>query len=205
MDKMENTIIFASNNQGKILEMQEKLKKYGFQVVSQKDSGINIEVEETGTTFTENAILKAEKIHQLTGMPVIADDSGLKVDALNGEPGVYSHRFAGPEATDEDRSNKILELLKEVPEEKRTARFQCSICYIEENGEKHVFDGVVEGKIGQEPKGKNGFGFDPIFVYHNKTFEKMTREEKTKISHRGNAIHKFLEFLEEQNANRKNA
>jgi len=189
-------IIIASNNAGKIAEMKEKLKAYNINVISQKEANINIEVEETGTTFEENAILKAETIYKLSGKPVIADDSGLEIDALDGMPGVYSHRFAGPNATDEDRINKVLELMKDVPIEKRTARFKCVICYIDENGKKHLFEGIAEGKIGFAPKGKNGFGFDPIFVWNNdKTFAELSPKYKNQISHRGNAISKFLEFL----------
>ena len=190
-------LILASNNANKLSEMKEKLKKYGINVVSQKEAGFDIEVDETGTTFTENAVLKAEKIHELSGRPVIADDSGLEIDALGGEPGVYSHRWAGPDATDEDRINKALSLMKNVEEGKRTARFRCAMCYIDEKGEKHIFEGVAEGKIGYEPIGRNGFGFDPIFIWNNnKTFAELSREEKNQVSHRGRAITKFLEFLD---------
>lgn len=190
-------IILASNNANKLKEMKEKLSKYNMNVVSQKEAGFEIEVEETGTTFEENAVLKATEIYKLTKMPVIADDSGLEIDALDGAPGVYSHRFAGPNATDEDRINKALTLLKDVPEEKRTARFKCVICYIDQNGEKHIFQGTAEGKIGYEPKGNNGFGYDPIFICEkSKTFAELTREEKNEISHRGRAIQKFIKFIE---------
>ena len=196
---MEKKYILASNNKGKIVEMKEKLKSFGIDVISQKEAGVNIEVEETGTTFEENATLKAEEIYRITKTPVISDDSGLEVDALDGKPGVYSHRFAGENATDEDRVNKILDLLKDVPEEKRTARFRCALCFIDKDGEKHIFDGRVEGKIGLEPKGKNGFGYDPIFIYKDKTFAEMTSEEKSKVSHRGRAVNKFLEYLKTEN------
>lgn len=192
-------IILASNNANKLREMKEKLSKYGMQVISQKEAGYDIEVEETGTTFAENAILKATEINKISGKPVIADDSGLEIDYLDGAPGVYSHRFAGENATDEDRINKVLNLMKDVPEEKRTARFKCAICYIDETGEKYIFEGVSEGKIGFEPKGNNGFGYDPIFISEkNKTFAELTGEEKNSISHRGRAIEKFVKFLEEK-------
>ena len=191
-------IILASNNINKLKEMQNKLNKYEMNVISQKEAGFDIEIEETGTTFIENATLKATKIYELSNMPVIADDSGLEIDFLDGAPGVYSHRFAGPNATDEDRINKVLELLKNVPEANRTARFKCAICYINKDGEKHLFEGVAEGKIGFEPKGSNGFGYDPIFICEeDKTFAELTGEEKNKISHRGRAIEKFINFLEE--------
>ena len=190
-------IILASNNENKLKEIREKLKKYDMNVLSQKEYGLDIEIEETGTTFEENAILKAETINKLSGKPVIADDSGLEIDYLNGEPGVYSHRYAGENATDEDRINKVLSLLKDVEEEKRTARFRTVLCYIDENGKRHIFEGIAEGKIGFKPQGNNGFGYDPIFISETgKTFAEFTREEKNKISHRGRAIAKFIEFLE---------
>lgn len=193
MDK----IILASNNKNKLVELKEKLKKYGIEVVSQKEAGYDIEVEETGTTFEENATLKAEAIYEKSKMPVIADDSGLEIDALNGAPGIYSHRFAGENATDEDRINKVLGLMKDVPEKERTARFKTDICFIDEKGEKHIFEGVSEGKIGFEKKGTNGFGYDPIFISENgKTFAELTREQKNEISHRGRATAKFVEYLE---------
>lgn len=188
-------IVFASNNKNKIREFAEKLNEFGIHVISQSEAGCHIEVEETGTTFLENAALKASKIHEMTGKAVVADDSGLEVDYLDGDPGVYSHRFAGENASDEDRIQAILLALKDVPEEKRTARFQCCICFINENGEKTFFTGIAEGHIGFEPVGNNGFGFDPIFVYEGKTFAELSGEEKNQISHRGKAIKKFVEYM----------
>ncbi len=194
---MKKTIILASNNAHKVVELKEKLEPYGIDVLSQKEAGFNIEVDETGTTFEENAMLKAETIYNISKMPTIADDSGLMVDAIGGQPGVHSHRFAGPNATDDDRINKLLELLKNVPDEKRTARFKTSICYIDENGKKHIFEGTCEGTIGKEKVGENGFGFDPIFICEGRTFAQRSREEKNKISHRGRAIEKFIKYIEE--------
>ncbi len=192
-------IILASNNSNKLKEMKTKLSKYDMNVISQKEAGYDIEVEETGTTFEENAILKATAIYNLSKMPVIADDSGLEIDYLDGAPGIYSHRFAGPNATDNDRINKALKLLDGIADEKRTARFKCVICYIDIEGQKHIFEGRAEGKIAFEPKGTNGFGFDPIFICEqNKTFAELTGEEKNKISHRGRAIEKLIKFLEEK-------
>ena len=189
-------IILASNNENKVKEMKEKLHKFNMNVISQKEAGFDIEVEETGKTFKENANIKAEAIYKLSKKPVIADDSGLEIDALDGAPGVYSHRFAGDNATDEDRINKVLKLMKDVPEQKRTARFKTAVCYIDDNGEKHIFEGVAEGIIGTEPKGFNGFGYDPIFISETgKTFAELTREQKNEISHRGRAIKKFIEYL----------
>ena len=192
-------IILASNNKNKLREMRDILKDFGINVISQKEANINIEIEETGTTFEENAILKAKAIYELTKMPVISDDSGLEIDALDGAPGVYSNRFAGENATDEDKMNKVLSLMKDVPEEKRTARFKCTICYIDKNGNINTFTGVAEGKIGYKQIGENGFGYDPIFICEkNKTFAEIPGEEKNKISHRGRAIERFIEFLKER-------
>lgn len=192
-------IIFASNNENKLREIRAKLKNGDVKIISQKEAGFNLEVDETGTTFEENAILKAEAIYNLTKKPVLAEDGGLEVDALDGAPGVYSHRFAGENATDEDRRNKILTLLKDIPDEKRTARFKCVGCYIDENGEKHIFEGITEGRIAYEAKGNNGFGYDPIFVCeYGKTFAEIPAEEKNKISHRGRLIEKFVKYLEEK-------
>lgn len=190
-------IILASNNQNKLKEIREKVKKLNIEIISQKEAGFNIEVEETGKTFEENAVLKAEAIYKLIKKPVFAEDSGLEIDALDGMPGIYSHRFAGENATDIDRINKVLDLLKCVPEEKRTARFKCVGCYIDKEGKKHIFEGNAEGKIGYEPKGNNGFGYDPIFICElEKTFAQISSEEKNSISHRGKVINKFVNYLE---------
>ena len=170
------TIILASNNQNKVKEISEKVKQFNIKVISQKEAGCNIEVEETGKTFEENAILKAEAIYKILGIPVIADDSGLEIDALNGEPGVYSGRYGGPNATIKDKIDKILNLLKDIEQDKRTARFKCDICYIDTKGEKHIFEGICEGKITKEPCGESGFAYDPIFLYDTRTFAQMTME-----------------------------
>lgn len=128
-------------------------------------------------------------------MPVIAEDSGLEIDALGGKPGVYSKRFAGENATDMERIEKVLDLMKDIEDSKRTARFKCAICYIDKFGEKHIFEEACEGKITTKTYGEDKFGYDPIFLYDTKTFAQMTTEEKNKISHRGKAINKFVEFL----------
>ncbi len=199
---MKKTIILASNNEHKLTELKAKLKPFGIDVLSQKEAGYDIEVDETGTTFAENAELKADAIYSLSKMPTIADDSGLMVDAINGEPGVYSHRFAGPNATDDDRINKLLRMLESVPDKDRTAKFKTAICYIDENGQKHFFEGVCEGTIGYEKKGENGFGFDPVFIYEGRTFAQRSREEKNEVSHRGRAIAKFVKYIEDINKER---
>lgn len=193
-------IILASNNKNKLSEYKEKLERFNINVISQKEAGFDIEVEEMGTTFTENAKIKAEAIYKLSKKPVISDDSGLEIDFLNGEPGVYSHRFAGPDATDKDRNNKVLKLMEKVQDDNnRIARFKCSICYIDNKGMEHIFEGCCEGKIAREELGNNNFGYDPIFLYGDKTFAQMTREEKSEVSHRGLAMKKFMEFINSEN------
>ncbi len=188
-------VILASNNQHKLAEIKKILEPLGYELVSQSEAGINIEVEETGTTFEENASLKAEAIYKEAKLPVISDDSGLEVDHLNGAPGVYSHRFAGPDATDEDRCIKLLSELDGVPDEKRTARFVCVICYIDKDGRKSLVRGTCEGKIGTEARGSNGFGYDPVFMYNGTSFAEIPSEEKNKVSHRADALRKFSELL----------
>lgn len=187
-------IVIASNNAGKLREFHEILQ-FGFQTVSQRDAGFTMEVEENGTTFQENARCKARAVYTALGCPVIADDSGLVVNALGGAPGVYSHRFAGENATDADRCEKILTELAGKPPEERTARFVCVLCYIDADGAEHFFEGTCEGWIGTEPKGENGFGYDPIFCCGDKTMAQMTEEEKNQISHRGNALAKLAQYL----------
>jgi len=193
---MIKNIIIASNNKNKIREMKSKLNPFGFDIVSQREAGYDIDVEENGTTFRENGLLKARALYQLANKPVMSDDAGLEVDFLDGAPGVYSARFCGPDATDKDKYNKILELMKDVKDEsKRTARFVCTICYIDENGTEHFFEGKCEGKIAFAPQGDNGFGYDPIFLVGEESFAEISEEEKNKISHRGLAINKLLEYL----------
>ncbi|MBQ8687488.1 MAG: XTP/dITP diphosphatase [Ruminococcus sp.] len=191
-------VILASNNKNKIREMQQILAPFGMEVVSQREAGADFEVEENGATFAENAELKAKAVYERLHCAVIADDSGLAVDALGGAPGVYSHRYAGEHATDEERCRKLLHELEGVPAEQRTARFLCAICYFEENGEKHFFTGSCEGVIGTEASGENGFGYDPVFYSGDKSLAEMTDDEKNQISHRGNALRLFQEYLKER-------
>ena len=171
------------------------LEPFGYEVISQSEAGINIEVEETGTTFAENSALKARAIRKIADVcAVLADDSGLEIDALNGEPGVYSARYGGLK-TDEDRNSLVLEKMKDVPDEKRTARFVCTIHFIKENGEEIAVSGKVEGKIGYEPLGENGFGYDPIFMYGDKSFAQVPADIKNSVSHRANALKMLIERL----------
>lgn len=192
---MISKIIVASNNKNKIREIKAKLADLNIEVLSQREAGFDIEVDETGTTFEENSMLKARAIYNLANAPVIADDGGLEVDCLDGKPGVYSARFCGPDATDRDKYMKILDMMKDVEEEKRTAQFRCVISYIDEKGQEHAFEGICRGKIAQEPMGENDFGYDPIFLVGDKSFAQITQEEKNKISHRGRAIDKWVEYL----------
>ena len=193
-----NRIVIASNNAGKLREIRDILQPLGFTVVSQREAGISIEVEENGETFAENAALKARAVYEALHCPVIADDRGLLVDALDGAPGVHSHRFAGEGATDADRNAKLLELLDGVPAEKRTARFECVLCYVDAAGETHFFSGTCEGRIGTAPAGENGFGYDPLFCVGDRTMAQMTEEEKNQVSHRANALAELARYFQEK-------
>ena len=192
---MNKKIILASNNKCKICEIQEILSPLGFELISLKEAGIDIDIEETGSTFQENARIKARAIYDITKIPVIADDSGLEVEFLGGAPGVYSHRYAGENATDYDRNMKLLSELSEAEDDKRNAAFVCVICYIDQNGNVQFVRGECRGKIGYELKGENGFGYDPLFMYGDKSFAEISTDEKNKISHRANALKQLCELL----------
>ena len=190
--------IIATGNAHKLLELERILAPLGIDAVSTKAKGISLDdVEETGTTFEENAYLKAKAACDKTGLPAVADDSGLCVDALNGEPGVYSARYAGEDATDEQRYQKLLENLKDVPAEKRTARFVSAVCCGWPGGETLTVRGECEGAIGFCPLGENGFGYDPVFMVGEKSFAQLSAEEKDAISHRGRALVKLQQALKE--------
>lgn len=189
--------IIATNNQKKLKELERILNPLGINAVSAKDEGISLgDVEETGTTFAENAFIKAEAAFKKTGLPSVADDSGLCVDALDGRPGIYSARYAGENATDSDKNNKILSELKDVSEKDRTAHFTCAICCVLPNGEKIEVEGVCEGSIAFEPHGNGGFGYDPIFKYGDKSYAELSSAEKDAVSHRGQALRKLKAELE---------
>ena len=188
-------VILASNNKNKILEFKQILSPLGYDVVSQSEAGVNIEVEENGTTFEENSMIKAKAVYDVAKMAVIADDSGLEVDYLDKAPGVYSHRYAGENATDKDRCRKILSELEGVSDDKRTARFVCVISYFDNDGNVSVLRGECEGIIGREMKGDNGFGYDPIFMIGDRSFAEISADEKNSISHRANALKKLTEKL----------
>jgi XTP/dITP diphosphohydrolase len=184
-------LIIATHNKNKVCEFQRILAPLDVKVSAAKLP----EVDETGKTFAENAYIKAASACRATGMAAVADDSGLSVDALGGAPGVYSARYAGDGATDEDRINKLLQNLKNVPVNSRTAKFVCSICCAFPNGDKITAQGECKGKIAFEPRGNDGFGYDPVFLVGDSTFAEISGEEKDKISHRGKALRIFAEKL----------
>lgn len=186
-------ILIATHNKHKLTEMARILSPMGYEVVTDTDIGIVLtDVEETGTTFMENARIKAESGCKESGLICIADDSGLCVDALGGEPGVYSARYSGVHGDDEGNIVKLLENLDGVADEKRTAYFACAICVSFPDGKEITAEGKCHGKIGYEKKGENGFGYDPVFMVGDKSLAEMSAEEKDAISHRGNAL-KVLE------------
>ncbi len=189
-------IILATNNKNKVKELKRMLEPLGYTLYAQKEKGIQLEVEENGTTFEENAALKARAIYELTGCAALADDSGLCVDALNGAPGVYSARFSGEPCDDHRNNVKLLAELDGV--ENRAAQFVSVICYIDEKGKEHFFRGECKGKIGYEEVGDLSFGYDPVFMVGDKAYSQMTAEEKDAISHRGNAIRMLASYLSEK-------
>lgn len=189
-------ILIATHNKHKLSEMARILEPMGYEVVTDTDLGFTLtEAEENGTTFLENARIKAESGCKESGIPCIADDSGLCVDALNGEPGVFSARYSGEHGDDKANNEKLLFNLKDVPDEKRTARFKCSICVSFPDGSEITAEGACEGKIGYEYRGNNGFGYDPLFMVGDKSFAELSAAEKDAVSHRGNALKKLEKLL----------
>jgi XTP/dITP diphosphohydrolase len=189
-------LLVATKNSGKISEITEILASTNLQVLNLSNFPDIEDVEETGLTFTENALLKARYYYQKTNILSLSDDSGLAVDALNGAPGVYSARYAGLGACDKTRYEKLLNELKDVPIEKRSARFICSLALVGQNIEK-TFTASTEGQIIFAPRGENGFGYDPIFEYLplSKTFAELSSVEKAMISHRGKALAQFKDYI----------
>ncbi len=191
-------IVLASNNAGKVREINQLLASERIEVVPQRDFNIPDAVED-GLSFVENAIKKARHASSLSGLPAIADDSGIEVDALNGAPGIYSARFAGADASDEENLQKLLERMADVPEAKRGARFQCLMVYMRhaEDPTPLICQGTWEGRILYEPRGENGFGYDPIFYVpsHDCSSAELPAEVKNSLSHRGQALQKLLQAL----------
>lgn len=190
-----NQIVLATRNKGKIKELEDMLSGQGLAVLG-LDAFPDIgEIEETGTTFTENALLKARTVARLTGLVALADDSGLAVDALSGAPGVYSARYSGEGATDEKNNQKLLDVMKDIPEERRGGRFVSVIAACAPGGAEAVAEGRWEGRVLEAPRGNGGFGYDPLFLdlELNQTAAELSREDKNARSHRGRALRALLE------------
>lgn len=189
-------IMIATSNAHKVEEFREMLEPLGIQVRSLLDLEEKVEIEETGTTFAENAMIKALSVHERLGIPVISDDSGLEVDAMDKAPGVYSARFLGYDTPYEEKNQYIMD---QVKGKTRTARYVCVIAYVEEDGAGHVFTGVVEGEIADHARGEKGFGYDPIFYYppYGATLAEVSEEKKNAISHRGRALAQLIAYMKE--------
>lgn len=190
--------IIATHNPGKVKEFKEILEPRGYDVKSLAEIGFTEEIEETGHTFEENAILKVEAVAKAVNKMVIADDSGLSIDNLGGRPGVYSARYAGEQKDDQANIEKVLSELKGIEKEQRTARFRCALAVSIPGEETKTVEGHVEGYIAEEPRGEYGFGYDPIFIVKDKdkTMAELTSDEKNKISHRADALKKLSKLLE---------
>jgi XTP/dITP diphosphohydrolase len=197
---MSRRIVLASNNAGKVREIGQLLSAQDIEVLPQSEFGIP-EADETGLTFVENAILKARHAAHLASLPAVADDSGIEVDALNGAPGIYSARFAGIGASDNENLQKLLGELKDVPEPERTARFQCLMVYMRHDNDPTpiICQGTWEGRILIQPKGSAGFGYDPVFYVptHDCASAELSPEEKNRLSHRGQAIRQLVAALKQ--------
>lgn len=191
-------IVLASNNPGKVREFNQLLSGKDIEVIPQSEFGV-VEAEETGLTFVENALLKARNAAQHTGLAAIADDSGIEIDALDGKPGIYSARFAGNNATDQENLEKLLTELTDTPDEKRTARFQCLMVYMEhaEDPTPLICQGTWEGRILNKSQGDNGFGYDPVFYVpeQNCSSAELSPEVKNRISHRGQALSLLMDAI----------
>ena len=193
-------MIFATGNENKMKEIREILGALPLEILSMKEAGVSADIVEDGKTFEENALIKARAICKLAGEMVLADDSGLEIDYLNKEPGIYSARYMGEDTSYHIKNKSLIDRLEGVPDEKRTARFVCAIAAVFPDGKELVVRGTVEGIIGYEEKGENGFGYDPIFYLPERgcTTADLPPEEKNSISHRGNALRLMKELLERE-------
>lgn len=198
--KKMTKIIFATGNEGKMREIRDIMADLDVELLSMKEAGIKLDIVEDGKTFEENALIKARAICKLAGEMVLADDSGLEIDYLNKEPGIYSARYMGEDTSYHIKNKSLIDRLEGVPDEKRTARFVCAIAAVFPDGKELVVRGTVEGIIGYEEKGENGFGYDPIFYLPERgcTTAELPPEEKNSISHRGNALRLMKELLERE-------
>ena len=192
-------LIFATGNQGKLKEIREIMADLDVEVLSMKEAGVQTEIEENGTTFEENAVIKARAVGKLTGELTLADDSGLEIDYLNKEPGVYSARYMGEDTSYHVKNASLVKRLEGVPMEQRTARFVCVIAAVFPDGRVETARGTIEGVIGYEERGENGFGYDPIFYVPelNCSTAELTPGQRNEISHRGKALRKMKEILKE--------
>ena len=193
-------VVLASKNPHKLVEISKITEKFGFELVLQSELGVDIDVEETGTTFEENSLLKARAVMEATGLPALADDSGIAVDALNGEPGIYSARYGFDDSLDDwGRLLLLLKNTEHVPDGQRQAQFVCVISFITPDGQVIQARGEIHGELLREARGENGFGYDPIFYYPpmGLSTAQMSPEEKNKVSHRANALRVFYEKLKE--------
>lgn len=197
---MMNKLIFATGNQNKMREIKAILADMDVEVLSMKEAGIDIDIVEDGKTFEENALIKARAVSKAGNALALADDSGLEVDALNGEPGIYSARYMGEDTSYDIKNMNIIERLEGVPDEKRTARFVCAMAAVFPDGTEQTFVKTMEGRIGYKIAGENGFGYDPIFFLpeYGKTSAEISPEEKNAISHRGKALRAMEEYLKEK-------
>ncbi len=191
-------LVVATNNSHKLEEFKRILEPLGIQILSQKEAGIHIQPEENGLTFAENAWIKAKAIFKATGLPTVADDSGLCVDALGGRPGVYSARYHGEDTLYPEKMQALLDELKDVEDSRRTAQFVCAIACAWDAETKIETLGVCQGKIGYQPLGSGGFGYDPIFMVNGKSYSQLTGEEKDAISHRGLALREFYSKVKDK-------
>lgn len=193
-------VVLASKNKHKLKEISQITEKFGMELVLESDLGVDIDVEETGSTFEENSCLKAEAVMKATGLPALADDSGIAVDALNGEPGIYSARYGFDESLDDwGRLQLLLKNTEQVPDERRQAKFVCVITLVTPQQEIIQARGEVHGMLLRTPAGQGGFGYDPIFYYPplGKSLAELTQEEKNQVSHRANALQVFYQKLKE--------
>ena len=192
-------IVLATHNRGKMKEMSSILAHLPVKLLTLDDFPQIGEIPETGETLKENAFIKAETVHQKTGLPALADDTGLEVDALDGAPGVHSSRYDGETATFEDNCRKMLQEMDGIPAEERTARFHTVIAFVSDSGNEWT-EGMVEGRILEKKQGDGGFGYDPLFYYPplKKTFAELNSEQKNNISHRGKALRNFCQILEKR-------
>ena len=193
-------VVLASKNKHKLVEIEEITKKFDMELVLESDLGVDIDVEETGTTFEENSFLKANAVMQATGLPALADDSGIAVDALNGEPGIYSARYGFDDTLDDaGRVQLLLKNMENVPDGQRQAKFVCVITLVTPDGKTIQARGEVHGEVLRETRGEGGFGYDPIFYYppFGKTLAQVAPEEKNQVSHRAKALQVFYEKLKE--------